>query len=67
MRDAEGLRPGSSLERQACDVCWVESRHVVGILEKGSGLLTRRRGEGNIDWNAVRMRLEDSFSAPFMT
>ena len=66
-RDAEGLCPGSSVERRACDVCWVESRHVIGILEKGSGLLTGRRGEGNMDWNVDWMRLEDSFSAPFVT
>ncbi|RVX21244.1 hypothetical protein CK203_002281 [Vitis vinifera] len=52
---------------RACDVCWVESSLVAGIIEKGSGLLIGRRGEGNRDWNADRMRLEDSFSAPFVT
>ncbi|KAL6341259.1 hypothetical protein AAG906_032377 [Vitis piasezkii] len=40
----------------------VELRPTVRIMEIGSGLLTGRRGKGNIDWNIIRTRLEDSFS-----
>lgn len=64
-RDAEGSRPGSTLEMQAYIVCWVELRPVARRMEIGSRLLPGRRGEGNIGWNDVQTRLEDSFSALF--
>ena len=45
----------------------MELRPAAGIMEIRSGLLTRRKREENIDWNAERMRLVDSFSALFVT
>ncbi|KAL6331633.1 hypothetical protein AAG906_011573 [Vitis piasezkii] len=51
VEEEKGSRPGISLEMRACNVCWVESRPIAGIMEIGSGLLTGRRREGNIDWN----------------
>ena len=45
----------------------MELRPIVRIMEIGSGLLTGTRGEGNIDWNIIRTRLEDSFFVMFVT